>query len=290
MSWLTRLIERPKNILNADKESESADGLWLKCPGCADTLYNKELERSEMVCPRCDQHMRISTADRARFLFDQDSYETCDTALRSEDPLNFKDQKRYTDRLKAANKKAGEQDAARNFLGDIEGITTSVTMFEFAYMGGSMGSVVGEKIALGMERAIERRCPYLLITASGGARMQEGILSLMQMAKTSSVANRLQQEKIPFVCLLTDPTMGGVSASVAWLGDVILAEPKALIGFAGPRVIEETVAEKLPEGFQRAEFLLAHGLVDDVVDRREQRAYLKILFEHLMNRSYRQAH
>lgn len=289
MSWLTRLIERPKSILNSGKGTEGPDGLWIKCPGCSDTLYNKELIRSEMVCPRCSQHIRISTEHRALFLFDADTYDECDTNLTSKDTLQFKDQKRYTDRLKAANKKAGKSDAARNYLGDIEGITTSVTMFEFAYMGGSMGSVVGEKIVLGMERAIERRCPYLLVTASGGARMQEGILSLMQMAKTSSVANRLNEAKIPFVCLLTDPTMGGVSASVGWLGDVILAEPGALIGFAGPRVIQETVAEELPEGFQRAEFLLAHGLVDDVVDRREQRAYLKTLFEHLMSRSYRQA-
>jgi acetyl-CoA carboxylase carboxyl transferase subunit beta len=234
--------------------------------------------------------MRISTTDRAKFLFDEDTYDECDTHLTSQDPLQFKDQKRYTDRLKAANKKAGKDDAARNYYGDIKGITTSVTMFEFAYMGGSMGSVVGEKIVLGMERAIERQCPYLLITASGGARMQEGILSLMQMAKTSSVVNRLNEAKLPFVCLLTDPTMGGVSASVAWLGDVIIAEPRALIGFAGPRVIKETVAEELPEGFQRAEFLLEHGLVDDVVDRREQRDYLKTLFEHLMSRSYRQPH
>lgn len=288
MSWLTRLIERPKTLLGVGKGADTPDGLWIKCAGCADTLYNKELERSEMVCPRCGQHVRISAAQRASFLFDADSYDEYDTNLTSQDPLQFKDQMRYTDRLKAANKKAGHSDAARNYLGDIKGITSSVTMFEFAYMGGSMGSVVGEKIVLGMERAIERRCPYLLITASGGARMQEGILSLMQMAKTSSVANRLKEAKLPFVCLLTDPTMGGVSASVAWLGDVILAEPKALIGFAGPRVIQETVAEALPEGFQRAEFLLAHGLIDDVVDRRLQRDYLKILFEHLTTRAYRQ--
>jgi len=288
MSWLTRLIEGPKNILSSEKEAEAPDGLWIKCPGCSDTLYNKELQRSEMVCPRCHQHLRVTTEDRARFLFDADSFDECDTSLTSKDTLQFKDQKRYTDRIKAANKKAGKRDAARNYVGDIKGITTSVTMFEFAYMGGSMGSVVGEKIALGMERAIERRCPYLLITASGGARMQEGILSLMQMAKTSSVANRLNEAKIPFVCLLTDPTMGGVSASVAWLGDVIIAEPGALIGFAGPRVIQETVAEELPEGFQRAEFLLQHGLIDEVVDRREQRDYLKTLFEHLMARAYRQ--
>jgi len=288
MSWLTRLIEGPKNILSSEKEAEAPDGLWIKCPGCSDTLYNKELQRSEMVCPRCHQHLRVTTEDRARFLFDADSYDEYDTSLTSKDTLQFKDQKRYTDRIKAANKKAGKSDAARNYVGDIKGVTTSVTMFEFAYMGGSMGSVVGEKIARGMERAIERRCPYLLITASGGARMQEGILSLMQMAKTSSVANRLNEEKIPFVCLLTDPTMGGVSASVAWLGDVIIAEPGALVGFAGPRVIQETVAEELPEGFQRAEFLLQHGLIDEVVDRREQRDYLKTLFEHLMARAYRQ--
>jgi len=287
MSWLTRLIESPKSILTG-KEAEAPDGLWIKCPGCADTLYNKELMRSDMVCPRCSQHIRINATDRASFLFDVDSYDEVDTHLSSQDTLQFKDQKRYTDRIKDANKKAGNSDAARNFLGDIEGITTSVTMFEFGYMGGSMGSVVGEKIALGMERALERGCPYLLVTASGGARMQEGILSLMQMAKTSSVANRLNESKTPFVCLLTDPTMGGVSASVAWLGDVILAEPGALIGFAGPRVIQETVAEELPEGFQRAEFLLNHGLIDEVVDRREQRKYLKTLFEHLLSRSYRQ--
>ena len=286
MSWLTRLIERPKSIISGD--SNTPDGLWIKCPGCCETLYHKELMRSEMVCPKCDHHMRISAADRASFLFDEDTYEECDTHLTSKDPLQFKDQKRYTERLKAANKKAGHGDAVRNYFGDIKGITTSVSMFEFAYMGGSMGSVVGEKIALGMERALERQCPYLLITASGGARMQEGILSLMQMAKTSSVSNRLHEAKLPFICLLTDPTMGGVSASVAWLGDVIIAEPGALIGFAGPRVIKETVAEELPEGFQRAEFLLEHGLIDEVVDRRKQRDYLKTLFEHLMARSYRQ--
>jgi len=290
MSWLTRLIERPKSILGSSKDSDTPDGLWIKCPGCADTLYNKELMRSDMVCPRCNQHLRLPTADRALFLFDADSYDECDTNLFSKDILQFKDQKRYSDRIKAANKKAGKNDAARNYLGDIEGITTSVTMFEFAYMGGSMGSVVGEKIVLGMERALERGCPYLLVTASGGARMQEGILSLMQMAKTSSTVNKLNEAKLPFVCLLTDPTMGGVSASVAWLGDVIIAEPGALIGFAGPRVIQETVAEELPEGFQRAEFLLQHGLVDDVVDRREQRVYLKTLFDHLMARTYRQTH
>jgi len=289
MSWLTRLIESPKSILSSSDSSTTPEGMWQKCPGCSETLYHKELMRSMMVCPKCSQHFRVEADKRAAFLFDLDTYEEHDTALTSVDSLNFKDKKRYKDRIKEANKKAGNGDAVRNYLGDIKGQTTSVSVFDFTYMGGSMGSVVGEKIARGMERALERRCPYLLITASGGARMQEGILSLMQMAKTSSVANRLNEAKLPFICLLTDPTMGGVSASVAWLGDVILAEPKALIGFAGPRVIQETVGEKLPPGFQRAEFLLSHGLIDDVVDRRELPDHLKVLFEHLMRRAYRQA-
>jgi len=289
MSWLTRLIESPKSILSSSDSSGTPEGMWMKCPGCAETLYHKELLRSQMVCPKCDQHLRIEAAKRARFLFDAESFEEHDANLRAEDPLNFRDKKKYKDRIKEANKKAGPCDAVRNYLGDIQGQITSASIFDFNYMGGSMGSVVGEKIARGMERALEYNCPYLLVTASGGARMQEGVLSLMQMAKTSSVANRLNEAKLPFVCLLTDPTMGGVSASVAWLGDVILAEPKALIGFAGPRVIQETVGEKLPEGFQRSEFLLEHGLIDAIVDRREQAEYLKMLFTHLMHRTYRQA-
>jgi len=289
MNWITRLIESPKSILSSKSDKSAPEGMWIKCPGCSETLYNKELLRSQMVCPRCNQHLRISAAERASMLFDEDTFEEYDTLLKSTDPLDFKDLKRYKDRLKDANKKAGNHDAMRNYLGDICGQTASVSIFEFKYMGGSMGSVVGEKIVRGMERAVERKCPYLLVTASGGARMQESLLSLMQMAKTSSVANRLNEAKLPFVCLLTDPTMGGVSASVAWLGDVIIAEPDALVGFAGPRVIQETVGEKLPEGFQRSEFLLEHGLIDDVVDRRELRDYLKVLFDHLMHRAYRQA-
>lgn len=289
MSWLTRLIESPKSILSSSDTTGTPEGMWQKCPGCSETLYNKELMRTSMVCPKCDQHLRIDAEKRALFLFDADTFEEHDTELKAEDTLNFKDKKRYKDRIKEANKKAGTSDAVRNYLGDIKGQITSASIFDFNYMGGSMGSVVGEKIARGMERAIEYQCPYLLITASGGARMQEGVLSLMQMAKTSSVANRLNEAKLPFICLLTDPTMGGVSASVAWLGDVIIAEPKALIGFAGPRVIQETVGETLPEGFQRSEFLLEHGLVDTIVDRREIPDHLKMLFEHLMHRAYRQA-
>ncbi len=287
MNWITRLIESPKSLLRSDAPS-TPEGLWVKCPGCGEALYNKELDRSQMVCTKCDQHLRIGATQRAAFLFDKDTCEEFDTELRAADPLSFKDSKRYKDRIKDAAKKAGPEDALRNFIGDIKGHTVSMSVFEFNYMGGSMGSVVGEKIARGMERALERRCPYLLVTASGGARMQEGILSLMQMAKTSSVANSLHDAKLPFVCLLADPTMGGVSASVAWLGDVIIAEPGALIGFAGPRVIQETVGEKLPAGFQRAEFLLEHGLIDEVVDRREMRDYLGTLFAHLTDRAYRQ--
>lgn len=288
MNWITRLIEGPQRMLRT-KKTGTPEGLWVKCPGCGEALYHKEMQRSLMVCPKCDQHLRIAAEERATFLFDPKSFEAKDVALRSEDPLAFRDKKRYKERIKEAAKKAGAEEAVRNYLGDIGGHTVSVSIFEFNYMGGSMGSVVGEKIVRAMDRALEHRCPYLLVTASGGARMQEGVLSLMQMAKTSAAANELKEAKLPFICLLTDPTMGGVSASVAWLGDVVLAEPGALIGFAGPRVIQETVGEKLPEGFQRAEFLLEHGLIDAIVDRREMRSHLRTLFGHLTHRPYRQA-
>ncbi len=287
MNWITRLIERPSAILGRSRQSPP-EGLWIKCPSCCEAIYNKEMERSLMVCPKCGHHHRVAAADRARFLFDEGTFEHLDTELRSRDPLEFRDKKKYRDRLKEASKKAGEEDSVRNYLGDIEGLTVSASIFEFGFMGGSMGSVAGEKIVRGMERALERRCPYLLVAASGGARMQEGVLSLMQMAKTSAAAKRLQQERVPFISLLTDPTMGGVSASVAWLGDIVLVEPKALVGFAGPRVIRETVNQELPEGFQRAEFLLEHGLVDAIVDRRRLRPTLRQLFGQLLQRPYRQ--
>ncbi len=287
MSWFTRLLGTPRTVLRSG-ESSTPEGLWTKCPACGEAVYHKELQRNQLVCPKCDHHLRMSAAERAASLFDEGSIEPCDTGLRSVDPLNFRDKKRYRDRLKEAAKKAGPEDAVRNFLGDIHGRTVSASIFEFAFMGGSMGSVVGEKIVRAMERAIDRGCPYLLVTASGGARMQESVLSLMQMAKTSAAVNRLNEARIPFVCVLTDPTMGGVSASVAWLGDVILAEPGALVGFAGPRVIQETVGQKLPEGFQRAEFLLEHGLIDDVVHRHRLKDYLATLLAHLSSRPYRQ--
>lgn len=288
MSWFTRLIETPKNILKSN-DSGSPEGLWVKCPSCSEAIYNKELTRNAMVCSKCNQHLRMSATQRAELLFDAESAEELDTELRSEDPLNFKDKKKYKDRTKEAIKKAGPEDAVRNYIGDIQGRTVSASIFNFAYMGGSMGSVAGEKIVRGMEHALERGCPYILVAASGGARMQEGVLALMQMAKTSATVNQLNDAKLPFVCLLTDPTMGGVSASHAWLGDVIIAEPGALIGFAGPRVIQETVGQTLPEGFQRAEFLLEHGLIDAVVDRLELRDYLSKVFNHLTDRSFRQS-
>jgi len=288
MSWFTRLIEAPKNILKST-DAGAPEGLWVKCPSCAEALYNKELERAGMVCQKCDHHLRMSAPARADILFDPDSAEEQDTALRSTDPLGFKDQKKYKDRLKAADKKSDPEDAVRNYIGDIHGRTISTSIFNFGYMGGSMGSVAGEKIVRGMEHALARNCPYLLITASGGARMQEGVLSLMQMAKTSATVNKLNAAQLPSICLLTDPTMGGVSASVAWLGDVIIAEPKALIGFAGPRVIQETVGETLPDGFQRSEFLLDQGLIDAIVDRRELRDHLGTLLTHLTDRPYRQS-
>jgi len=287
MSWITRLLEGPKNILRS-KKAETPEGLWCKCAGCGEMVYSKTLARNLYICPHCGRHERISASQRAQQLFDE-GFEELDTNLASADPLGFRDQKRYRDRLKEAEKKAGKGDAARNYFGAIEGIEVSATIFEFAFMGGSMGSVVGEKIVRAIERAIERRCPYLLVAASGGARMQEGLYSLMQMAKTADAVNRLNDARLPFVSLLTDPTMGGVSASIAWLGDLVIAEPGALIGFAGPRVIKETVRQELPEGFQRAEFLLEHGLIDDVVPRNALRPYLKRVFSLLLARPYANA-
>ncbi|MDX8376677.1 MAG: acetyl-CoA carboxylase, carboxyltransferase subunit beta [Mariprofundales bacterium] len=278
MNWLTRLIEGPKTFL--DKARSTPENLWIKCDSCGETLYHRELTRAGMVCSKCEYHFRLSASERADFIFTE--YMAMDLDLHSEDVLGFKDQKRYRDRLRDAGKKAGTEDSVHNYLGMIGTHEMSVSIFNFPFMGGSMGSVAGEKITLAMERAIEKNIPYLLITASGGARMQEGLNSLMQMAKTSATVNLLNNARLPFICLLTDPTMGGVSASVAWLGDIIIAEPAALIGFAGPRVIQETVGGTLPEGFQRAEFLLEHGLIDDVIARDKQVQYLDNICNCLM--------
>ncbi|MDX8408667.1 MAG: acetyl-CoA carboxylase, carboxyltransferase subunit beta [Mariprofundales bacterium] len=286
MNWLTRLIERPSSILSSSRKSEVPEGVWRKCPNCSEALYSKELMRESMVCGKCDHHQRIDAAMRATLLFDEDSWSELDGGLRSKDPLGFKDKKRYRDRLKEATKKVGDHDSVRNYSGSVAGIALTASLFEFGFMGGSMGSVAGEKLVRNIERAVAQRTPYLLVAASGGARMQEGMLSLMQMAKTSSAVNQLNAAQLPFICLLTDPTMGGVSASIAWLGDVVVAEPGALVGFAGPRVIRETVNQELPPGFQRAEFLLEHGLIDAVVDRRQFRDWLAMICRHFSARSY----
>lgn len=287
MNWLTRLIERPSSILSSSRGSTVPEGVWRKCPNCSEALYSKGLMRSMMVCSRCQHHLRLDAESRAKTLFDADSWQEVDGELQSVDALGFKDKKRYRDRLKESAKKAGSHDSVRNYTGTVEEIAIVASLFEFGFMGGSMGSVAGEKLVRAIERAVEMRAPYLLVAASGGARMQEGMLSLMQMAKCSAAVNLLREARLPFICLLTDPTMGGVSASIAWLGDVIAAEPGALIGFAGPRVIRETVNQELPEGFQRAEFLLEHGLIDCVVDRREFRGWLATMCRHLMAADYR---
>ena len=271
------------------KSSQAIDvpkGLYEKCNQCKESISVQYMFEDKFVCKHCGEHLRVRAIDRINITVDDGSFIEKGLGYITLNPL-FQDG--YDEKIKSYQEKTNLDEAYMYGYARIDGLPCVIGVMDSYFLMGSMGSVVGEKVTRSFEYAIYKKLPIVIFTASGGARMQEGILSLMQMAKTSSVANRLNEAKVPFVCLLTDPTMGGVSASVAWLGDVILAEPGALIGFAGPRVIQETVAEELPEGFQRAEFLLAHGLVDEVVDRREQRAYLKTLFEHLMSRSYRQA-
>ena len=249
-------------------------GLWIKCPRCANLVYRKELERNLRVCPRCGFHHRLSAADRLALVLDRDSFEETDAELVPGDPLGFVDEKPYPERVEEYQRKTGQPEAIITGTGAIEGARTVVGAMEFAFMGGSLGSVVGEKIARGAERAHDHRWPFVLFVASGGARMQEGTLSLLQMAKTSVALARLADAGVAFVSVLCDPTTGGVAASFAFQGDVIVAEPGALIGFAGPRVIEQTIRQKLPEGFQTAEFLLEHGFLDAIVPRGELRATL----------------
>ncbi len=244
-------------------------GLWVKCDHCGEIIYKKEVERNLDVCPKCNYHFRICAEKRIDTVIDGDSFVELDAHLESTDPLEFKDLKRYKDRLKASQNNHGPRDAIVGGEGSIDGRKVVIGVFEFTFMGGSMGSVVGEKIARLVERGIEQRSGVIIFSSSGGARMQEGILSLMQMAKTAAAVSRLKEEGLPFISVLTDPTTGGVTASFAMLGDVIVAEPRALIGFAGPRVIEQTIREKLPEGFQRAEYLLEHGMIDMIVERKK---------------------
>jgi acetyl-CoA carboxylase carboxyl transferase subunit beta len=260
--------ERPKKVV-------IAEGLWVKCDSCREIVYRAEVERAGRVCPKCGYPFRISARERIALLADEGSFEEREAGLRSRDPLSFKDTKRYSDRLKAARSKSAMEEAVITGTARLGGYPIALAVFEFSFLGGSMASVVGEKLTRAIELALQKRIPLLIVSASGGARMQEGILSLMQMAKTSAALQRLAAERVPYISLLTDPTTGGVTASFAMLGDLILAEPRALIGFAGPRVIAETIRQPLPEGFQRSEFLLEHGQIDLVVERRELRATLR---------------
>jgi acetyl-CoA carboxylase carboxyl transferase subunit beta len=255
----------------SDKPSRVPEGLWVKCPSCGEIIYNKDLAATLSVCPKCAHHFRLGAADRLRMLFDGE-WQEYDNGLRSTDPLTFVDTKPYRKRLEASIEASGLNDAVICATGRIEGIDTSVAAMEYGFIGGSMGVVVGEKITRAIERALERRLALVIVSSSGGARMMEGALSLMQMAKISGALGRLDRARLPYVSVLTDPTTGGVTASFAMLGDANIAEPKALIGFAGPRVIEQTIRQKLPEGFQRSEFLLERGMLDMVVDRRELKA------------------
>ena len=271
MSWLDKLL--PPKIQQTDPSTRKGipEGLWVKCPSCESTLYRTDVEANLHVCPKCDHHMRIRSRERLDKLLDAEGRYEIGQEIVPVDALKFKDTKKYPDRIKAAMDDTGETDAMVVVGGAIHTIPVVVACFEFEFMGGSMGSVVGERFARGAQAALEQKVPFICVTATGGARMQESLLSLMQMAKTTAMLNQLSNAKLPFISVLTDPTMGGVSASFAFLGDVVIAEPKALIGFAGPRVIEQTVREKLPEGFQRSEFLLEHGTVDQICDRREMR-------------------
>ena len=259
------------------KKVNIAEGLWVKCESCKEIVYRAEVDRAGRVCPKCRYPFRISARERITSIVDERSFEEREAGLRPKDPLGFKDTKRYTDRVKAARSKTGLEEAVLTGTARIGGHPVVLAVFEFGFLGGSMASVVGEKLTRAIELAIQKRLPVLIVSASGGARMQEGILSLMQMAKTAAALKRLADERLPYISLLTDPTTGGVTASFAMLGDVILAEPRALIGFAGPRVIAETIRQPLPEGFQRSEFLLEHGQLDLVVERRDLRETLRRL-------------
>lgn len=281
MSWFQKLV--PARIrTDGNRKATVPEGLWSKCPVCSAILYKAELERNLEVCPKCNHHMRISGRRRLHFFLDPEQREEIGANLRSADPLKFRDTKRYKDRLVQAQKETEETEALIVVRGLLKGQPLVAAAFDFNFMGGSMGSVVGERFVRGVNRALEEKIPLVVFTASGGARMQESLLSLFQMAKTSAALARLAGAGLPYIAVMTDPTMGGVSASLAMLGDLNLAEPGALIGFAGPRVIEQTVREKLPEGFQRSEFLLEHGALDMVVDRRDLRDTIASLLAMLI--------
>ena len=270
MSWLENII--PPRIKKGNSQKKTIpDGVWVKCPDCDSVLYRADLDANMQVCPKCQHHLRISARKRAEHLLDDHNFRELAKDVKPEDFLKFKDIKSYPQRINEASISTGESDALILVVGSIMKIQSVVALFEFDFMGGSMGSVVGEKFVRGIEYATENNIPFVSVAASGGARMQEGLMSLMQMAKTTAALKKLDEKKIPYISILTDPTMGGVSASFAFVADVVIAEPNALIGFAGPRVIEQTVREKLPKGFQRSEFLLKKGAIDLIVDRRDLR-------------------
>jgi acetyl-CoA carboxylase carboxyl transferase subunit beta len=283
MNWLQRLVN-PRIRTSGNGRAKVPEGLWEKCEGCGAVLYQPELEASLMVCPKCGHHHAIRARKRLATFLDEGSAQELFGKLEPTDPLRFRDSKKYRDRINSAQKQTGEKDALIAMRGTLEGMPLAACAFEFAYMGGSMGSVVGEKFTRSAELALAERMPLVCFAATGGARMQEGLFSLMQMAKTAAALRRMRDAGVPFISVLTHPTTGGVSASLGMLGDLNVAEPKALIGFAGPRVIEQTVRETLPEGFQRSEFLLQHGAVDLIVDRREMRQRLATILALLMKR------
>jgi acetyl-CoA carboxylase carboxyl transferase subunit beta len=280
MSWLERIISKTGI---GKKVPKGAEPSWIECKKCKEQILEVELAGNTHICPKCDHHFRMNPVDRIQLLINPDSFEEHDHNLTSSDPIKFKDKKKYKDRVKTALKAGGSTDAIVCGTGKIGDHEVELCVFDFFFLGGSMGSVVGEKITRAIERAIRKERAVIIVSCSGGARMQEGILSLMQMAKTSAALQRLAEKQLPYISVLTDPTTGGVSASFAFLGDVIIAEPGALIGFAGPRVIEQTISQKLPEGFQRSEFLLENGLIDQVVHRKEMRDHLDTLLSHLRN-------
>ena len=284
MSWLDKILP-PRMQSTEIKKSDVPDGLWMKCPSCDEVLYKSDLEANQYVCPKCDHHLRVKARARIEQLLDADNRVELAQEVKPIDSLKFKDSRKYSDRLTEAVKNTGETEALVVQAGTIFEQPVVIAAFEFDFMGGSMGSVVGERFVRGVRHAIETNSAFISISASGGARMQEALLSLMQMAKTTAALTLLAEKKLPYISLLTDPTMGGVSASFAFIGDVVIAEPKALIGFAGPRVIEQTVRETLPDGFQRSEFLLEHGAIDMIVHRKQMREEMARLITLLRNQA-----
>ena len=281
MSWFEKLI--PSRISTFKKKRNVPEGVWVKCQRCDAQLYRAELERNFKVCPKCNFHMRIGARERLNFFLDTERQSEIAENISSVDPLKFKDTKKYSDRISQAKKTTNEQDAFIAISGEVEGNRLVACSFDFNFLGGSMGSAVGERFCVATEYCLKYKLPLVVFSCSGGARMQEGLLSLFQMAKTSAAIAKLNKERIPYISVMTDPTTGGVSASLAMLGDINIAEPEALIGFAGPRVIEQTVRQKLPEGFQRSEFLLEHGALDMIVDRRQMREKIISILSFLKN-------